>query len=303
MAVTLTRDYALGAQFAKNASIIIPPVPSAGVSYRRSNTTPAEIENGQGYDNGPADSSFWNQFLFLVSGLAQQVEAYGWPVWSALTNYTGDVSFCMGQDGIPYHAVQDSGPASGGAKEPSANPLFWETLAQYIQNQSGGGGGVKGGWVVGDIALKSFRLGALPTGWYFCNGGRYALNSPQQLALDGLPTLFKTDWNITTNASGTNVPNLFSGSDGYFLRAVNGSTRQVGSSQNHALQNITGTISLNGDASGTGAFSRTGTGGGNPNGNAGNSSTMTFNASNVATTANETRPMNIGMTPAIFLGV
>jgi hypothetical protein len=46
---------------------------------------------------------------------------------------------------------------------------------------------------VGTIELLPFRAGAMPTGWYFCNGDQYATTGTVGQKLASLPTAFKTD--------------------------------------------------------------------------------------------------------------
>lgn len=59
----------------------------------------------------------------------------GWFVWDADTDYTGEKSFCLGTDGIPYRAVQNSGPGTeAGYIDPVTDTAgaYWETLASWI---------------------------------------------------------------------------------------------------------------------------------------------------------------------------
>ena len=171
--------------------------------------------------------------------------------------------------------------------------------------ESAGGGGV----LVGKIDFLPFRVAELPVGWYFCNGDQYPLSSPQGAVLTRLSTNFKTDWGITTSGSNISLPNMFhTDGRGYFLRATNGTTRQVGNVELDALQNITGTYPIV-TAPGTvsGAMYNYASGG-NSSANTGGSFgylTLGFDASRSvgARTATETRALNRGMTPAIFLGV
>lgn len=159
----------------------------------------------------------------------------------------------------------------------------------------------------GKLDLLPFKWDKLPQGWYFCNGNRWATGTPQQKALDALDADMKKDFGIDTNSSGTTVPNLFSANGtGYFMRAVDGKGRKPGSIETDAIQEIVGAFSgvATQGPSWSGAMYYTagpygfdGTGG-HPRGYS-----FAFAASKVARTATETRPANIGMTPAIFLGV
>ena len=170
---------------------------------------------------------------------------------------------------------------------------------------------------VGDFRLMPFRANKLPFGWYFRNGDNYLLSSRQGKALNGLSDNYKRDHQITIkNINGQqyiNVPSAFaSDGRGFFERAVNGTTRQVGSVQDDAIRNITGNfdnVLTSISDSTTGAFYRRSThnkyniskiG----DGNGGELvSGDNFDASRVVPTANENRPLNMGMTPVIYLGV
>lgn len=156
-----------------------------------------------------------------------------------------------------------------------------------------------------------FRANELPFGWYFRNGDNFLLNSPQGRALDRLSVNYKLDHHITIKTINgqhyINVPNAFySDGRGYFERAVNGITRQVGNVEHDAIRNFSGEFL---------AFRTTDnnlfylgktwpkdsliTDEANGNGMAMN----VFDVSRVVPTANENRPINIGMTPTIYLGV
>jgi hypothetical protein len=87
----------------------------------------------------------------------------------------------------------------------------------------------------GTFALFPFRATALPFGYYYANGDRYAVDSEQGEVLVSLDANFKTDWAITVSSNTINVPKLFSSdSRGYFFRA--GAT--PGIEQTDAIRNI-----------------------------------------------------------------
>lgn len=168
------------------------------------------------------------------------------------------------------------------------------------------------GMPVGTILLLPFRKDELPVGWHFCNGAAVSLDSAQGRALNALPAGYKADWGITTLDGAITLPNLFS-EDGHgcFLRPVDGLTRQVGALEGDAIRNITGDITNNSNydtqlSAGTGCFTavmkesvRSW-----PSTGAGASSVgINFDASRVVPTAEENRPLNLGMTPAVYLGV
>ena len=180
------------------------------------------------------------------------------------------------------------------------------------------------GLYVGEIRLLPFRHDELPAGWHFCNGERFLLTSPQGEALSGLSENFRADWGLEEDLCSISLPNLFhEDGRGCFLRPVDGLTRQVGASQEDAIRNITGgrrnyagptaadgygavgggSASNQPEKCATGAFklgeaTRKGPGFVNTPG-----CVSAFDASLAAPAAEENRPLNLGMTPAIYLGV
>lgn len=163
---------------------------------------------------------------------------------------------------------------------------------------------------IGMISFLPFRFNQLPTGWYFINGIRYNNDTAQANAINALSAEFKSDWGITNNGATTNVPNWFYGGRGPTMRGVDGSSRQVGSVEDGAIQNVTGAFASRGpNWIGfnyiSGAFY-----GDSPlvmrsggNDNVTMSGNVYLNISRQVATANEVRMLNRGMTPAIFLGV
>ncbi len=162
----------------------------------------------------------------------------------------------------------------------------------------------------GLILPLPYRLTELPFGWRFCNGDLYPLDSDVGKALSAFSNNYKVDWGIAVYGQSIGIPNMFyTDGRGYFVRMVNGSTRQVGSVQNDTMRPITGTAPLlrsgsgpnfNGALYGTGTNIMAGgsTAGGGVAGIMLDSSRMGPNYSGT-----ETTPLNIGMIPAIYLGV
>ncbi|OCG11817.1 hypothetical protein A9G09_10500 [Gilliamella sp. wkB292] len=169
---------------------------------------------------------------------------------------------------------------------------------------------------IGDQRLMPFRRDELPFGWYFRNGDNYLLSSPQGQVLNGLSINYKNDHRITIKTINgqqyINVPTAFSADGrGFFERAADGASRQVGSVEDDAIREIWGHfdsgVVANHNEYARGAFK--GTRAINPT----NAAFLTtrdyevwgydFYASRVVPTANENRPLNIGMTPVIYLGV
>ncbi len=161
-------------------------------------------------------------------------------------------------------------------------------------------------FVSGEIRLWPFRASELPSGWYFCNGDQYATSSAVGQELAALSAAFRSDWGISVAGGKINLPKLFhTDGRGCFLRAVDGTTRQVGTLEGDAIRDITGAIwylfGLNAD--GNGAFGRRGSWIPGSYGGTGPLWELDFKASRVVPTAPENRPLNMGMTPAIYLGV
>ncbi len=338
MSVNLNaRNFSQPSVFAENAQTVIPVTPSAGVAYRDPNVNPAVYSFGQAFDS-IVDSRIWNQLLYLCSSFSQEGELFGFFRWSPLTDYVPG-SNVTATDGTLYRAVRASGPSLGvGARNPIDYPDYWVTLKNWLSSSEGPVGGVV---PVGHIALLPFRFNALPFGWYFCNGERFTDDIPAGLALKGLPQGLKDDFGITTNGtSGTNVPRMLDSSGrGYFLRGVDGVSRQPGTIEQDAARSVTATASSSASSGGritaTGSFEYEY----NHSATAGATGvftavtgrqfaidsgptdlytgTITLNldspipAPSVSTTvnisqqnvANENRPTNIGMTPCIYLGV
>ncbi|WP_294833379.1 hypothetical protein [uncultured Gilliamella sp.] len=100
---------------------------------------------------------------------------------------------------------------------------------------------------IGEHRLMPFRREELPFGWYFRNGDNYLLSSPQGQALNRLSNNYKADHRIVIKEINgqkyINVPTAFAPDGrGYFVRAVDGRVRQVGSVEGDAIRNIRGAL-------------------------------------------------------------
>lgn len=198
----------------------------------------------------------------------------------------------------------------------------WAVLQTPPSAGTSGGSG-SGGGIIGDIRLLPFRADSLPFGWHFCNGDRFPLASAQGQVLFALPESFKTDWGITVAGGAISLPRLFDPATGagLFLRSVDGDARLPGSAQDDAIRNITASFSLNALAgivlvnptnknpsALTGAFAARSApmksyAMGTASSGANSTADLLFDASRAVPTAEENRPVNIGMTPAIYLGI
>ncbi len=173
---------------------------------------------------------------------------------------------------------------------------------------------------IGSIGHFPFRATQLPKKWYALNGDRFSVTSAQGKVLKGLPAEMKSDWGITESGGMINLPNIKQ-SDGRvpFLRPINGTSRLPGSVESDCQQEMTGFFGgrdirgANGWTSffwgETGVFTRakkTSGAGQAPQTQSvesGDWSGIEFKASNQVRTGDEVRPLNIGVTVAIFLGV
>ncbi len=185
--------------------------------------------------------------------------------------------------------------------------------------EAGGGGGA----VAGDIRLWPFRKDELPAGWYYPSGDYVAQSSAQGQVLASFSANFKSDWGITVSGSNIRLcdPNkFFNGTMGRFPRPVNGSNRLPGSIENNATLNIAGSLAIFSNVGGvaaagaggssivSGAFQKGSTSYTYAPGYSTTSSgaNLLFDAASSIGSANiatEIRPHNVGMTPAIYLGV
>ncbi len=187
----------------------------------------------------------------------------------------------------------------------------WTEIASASDGQSQAVGAY-----IGEIRLLPFRAAELPAGWHFCNGDRYPLSSPEGAALASLSASYRADWAIAAQGGTINLPNLFSNNSGYFLRPANNSTRMPGNIETDAIRNITGSALCQGGVT-MGLISGAASNGGvvsgafvkgestmtMPNYAPGASHQLAFDASAAVPTADENRPKNIAMTPALYLGV
>ncbi|MCL1915660.1 MAG: hypothetical protein FWG17_02985 [Desulfovibrionaceae bacterium] len=170
---------------------------------------------------------------------------------------------------------------------------------------------------VGEFELSPFRADQLKPFHYFANGDRFALESPQGQELYKLSPEYKQDWGITVQEIGgvltINKPTLFyDDGRGMFWRP---SSSPGGNAVGDAIRPIPGQIysgygstgSIQGSfRSASGAF--VGSHPINYNLTRGSSAgdgwtTVNLDISQVVPTAEENLVLNIGLTPAIFLGV
>ena len=166
---------------------------------------------------------------------------------------------------------------------------------------------------VGEIRLMPFRATELPAGWYFANGDRYSLNSPQGQALNSLSANYKTDWRITlagTDPNQTiNLPKMFH-TDGraFFLRPGSGNPGEI---VGDAIRNFSGECYSVAGFTACGGITSQEDGGCVPIGPNwmstdelwGFDRRLRIDASYQVPTAGENRPLHVTMTPAIYLGV
>ena len=147
--------------------------------------------------------------------------------------------------------------------------------------------------VIGEI--KPLGYSGIPEHCLACDGSAISRTTYAELFAK-----IGTTWGAGDGATTFNVPNFTS--DGAFLRSTGGNAAALGTKQNDAIRNITGTLIQRSAQSGggpvvsaSGAFT-TGSSGSTQHLEVGSASyarqTVTFNASRVVTTAAENRPVN-----------
>ncbi len=164
---------------------------------------------------------------------------------------------------------------------------------------------------IGMFATFPHRATQLPTKWYSTNGDRFSVSSPQGLALKSLPAELKSDWGITESGGMINVPNIKQ-SDGRtpFLRPVNGTERQVGSVDGDKMRRMQGEYKNSswrdhggGSGGASGVFSVRYSAGTSGSAGSNQGTTLIFDSEKVVPTGSEFKPLDIGVTLAIYLGV
>lgn len=120
-----------GQQFASGGTTVIPPTPTAGVTYRNTATlTNGAIPTGLPFST-ICDSAFLNEFLNVLSGDAVEAESWGIMRYCSLVDY-GVGAWVVGSDTTAYRCIQANGPDLGGTQDPVSAPAYWETMANYI---------------------------------------------------------------------------------------------------------------------------------------------------------------------------
>lgn len=153
------------------------------------------------------------------------------------------------------------------------------------------------GAIVGEIRLFPFRKNQLPSGWYFPSGDYFPISSPVGQVLKNLSMDYKADWGIIVDGDNIRLfdPDKFFTVDGTgetagrFFRPTEGVARLPGSAQNDELKSHTHTYQVSSSGSFTGTQY--------------NAFIYNTEGQTGATGGSETRPKNIGMTPAVYLGV
>lgn len=185
--------------------------------------------------------------------------------------------------------------------------------------------------VPGKIELLPFPADALPKRWYHANGDKYHKDSLQGKALLSLPEAYRTAFKIAVSGDEVNLPNLYhSDGRGYFFRA----SKVLGEVQGDAMAKHYHASGI-GYTSGFGLFFPRNASNGNyelPIGQAMHGQMLTVTSGQPPAVVDHTwwgsrsegfmrnlftmdtpkqksgangenRPLNIGFTPAIYLGV
>lgn len=177
---------------------------------------------------------------------------------------------------------------------------------------------------VGMFSTFPHRATQLPPKWYSTNGDLFSISSPQGQALKSLPAEMKSDWGITESGGMINVPNIKQ-PDGRtpFLRPVNGTSRQAGHVDGDKIRNIYGSVNFAMSATGLqtatgqylpatvdGAFRTSVIHSGSSSFSVMRDEKIdvqrcgaTMDVSMLVPTGTENKPLDIGVTLAIYLGV
>lgn len=169
--------------------------------------------------------------------------------------------------------------------------------------------------LIGEIRLLPFRKDDLPIGWYIADGGEVPADSSIGQALLGLPDTYKADWRIIYDGSSVTKPNMYhTDNRGMFPRPVKEEERLPGSTERESTVQIgewAPDTSLNvvsasaqlGESI-TDLKNRNNLEGTPPSDNAIVYTGVGANTTLINSTSfGGVRPLNIGMTPAVYLGV
>ena len=148
--------------------------------------------------------------------------------------------------------------------------------------------------------------------WYSINGDRYGIDTPVGKVLRALSADFKERWNIIQTADTITLPKVLQ-PDGRmpFLRPVNGSGRIPGSVVGDTMRNFKGELGYENnyglttsERDVTGVFQAYGQSRGSfMGGGSGKTTNIMFDPSKVVPTGAEFKPLDVGVTWVIYIGV
>lgn len=125
-----TRDFKSPGIFAEAASTAIPPTPIAGVAYRDAVSGADDVPNGWRYGTR-VESQDWNQIMFLMTSMLGMIDSQGVLGWSDQVDYAVP-ALVFGSNGLPYIALQESGPSTA-AQDPVSASAYWFQFASSGQ--------------------------------------------------------------------------------------------------------------------------------------------------------------------------
>lgn len=250
----------------------------------------------------------FNGMFYHITQYLQWIQSGGLWTYDAMLDYAPP-SIVYYNNNF-YTCLAENGPGTAAGVQPPANRDYWVTLGSKITLPGGDAGQVltKLSPADGDVEWKTiipvgviwpFASQVLPAGFLECNGA-----DANRIVYADLFTAIGTDW-------GSSSPDTFRLPDyrGKFLRGFDANAgvdagRVFGTTQQDALQNITGSISIRSYTDGRNIFA--GLSGAFVDGGAGANNAATtaienglrpanvanFAADLVARTAEETRPIN-----------
>ena len=125
-----TRNFKSPGIFAEDANTTIPPAPIAGVAYRDAVNGADRTEDGWRYGTR-VESQDWNQIMFLITSMLSSIDKQGILGWKNDIDYAPP-AIAFGSNGLPYVALQASGPSTA-FQDPISSPLYWEQFSAHGQ--------------------------------------------------------------------------------------------------------------------------------------------------------------------------
>lgn len=154
----MSRQFSMkGSRFAEDSQVVLPDSPVTGQTYRDAGITSERIRKGWPF-NQIVNSFEFNQIMYQITGLLNDLERQGILAWSQLTDYPVG-AIVRDEDGRFYESIQENGPnLTQGVSRPS------ETVNTIWKIASIGKGGYETIFVASDRRLESDQMAYCYTG-------------------------------------------------------------------------------------------------------------------------------------------